>query len=47
MARILLKIAELGKRPGIQAARFGRLGVASLPLFGNFSYSAIFLRLID
>ena len=41
----LIKIAKPGRsRPGIQATSpiFDPLGVARLPLFGNFSYSAFF-----
>ena len=41
----LIKIDKLGRsRPGIQATSpiFDPLGVARLPLFGNFSYSAFF-----
>ena len=41
----LIKIAKLGRsRPGIQATSpiFDPLGVARLPLFGNFPYSAFF-----
>jgi hypothetical protein len=40
-----LKIAET-QRPGIRATSFGRLGVARLPLFGNFSYPAIFCAIL-
>jgi hypothetical protein len=35
------------KLSSLKIVLFGRLRVARLPLFGNFSYSAIFLRLID
>jgi hypothetical protein len=34
------------ERPSIQATNFGRLRVARLPLFGNFSYSAFFWALL-
>jgi hypothetical protein len=45
MARILASRSpnQARQRPGIQATSFGRRGVAPLPLFGNFSYSAVFL----
>ena len=47
MARILSPDRQTRQRPSIQATSFGRLGVARMPLFGQFFLFRHFLHPVD